>query len=279
MPASSASSAHRPEDLISRLSSAAVDGEAKLKALRELKNQIIGNRTKKLLYIKLGAVPSVVSILSSAAADGDASSTSVLVQSAAAVGSFACGFEAGVKAVLDAGAFPHLLNLISHPNSKVVDASARSLKMIYQSKLAPKYDFLLEKNMEFLISLLNNENENVTGLGASIISHSCETNVEQKELSDAGVLKRLLNLLGGSLCERDASLESLATVVKGNSEVVLRFLGPESGRALGAVIELTKDRYPRTRLLACMCLIAIRNASPSYLQDAGQKNQINVDIT
>ncbi|KAH7860635.1 hypothetical protein Vadar_015911 [Vaccinium darrowii] len=274
MPASSASSAHRPEDLISRLSSAAVDGETKLKALRELKNQIIGNRTKKLSYIKLGAVPSVVSILSSAAADDDASSTSVLLQSAAAVGSFACGFEAGVKAVLDAGAFPHLLSLISHPNSKVVDASARSLKMIYQSKLAPKYDFLQEKNMEFLISLLNNENENVTGLGASIISHSCETNVEQKELSDAGVLKRLLNLLGGSLCERDASLESLATVVKGNSEVVSRFLGPESGRALRAVIELTKDRYPRTRLLACMCLIAIRNASPSYLQDAGQKTKL-----
>ncbi|KAI8573189.1 hypothetical protein RHMOL_Rhmol01G0259400 [Rhododendron molle] len=274
MPASSASSAHRPEDLISRLSSAAAEDGGKLKALRELKNQIIGNRTKKLSYIKLGAVPSVVSILSSAAAEDDASSASLLVQSAAAVGSFACGLDAGVKAVLDAGAFPHLLSLISHPNNKVVDAGARSLKMIYQSKLAPKYDFLEEKNMEFLISLLNNENENVTGLGASIISHSCETNVEQKELSDAGVLKRLISLLGGSLCERDASLESLATVFKGNPEVVSMFLGPESGRALSAVTELTKDRYPRTRLLACMCLITIRNASPCYLQDVEQKTKL-----
>ncbi|KAE9463256.1 hypothetical protein C3L33_04833, partial [Rhododendron williamsianum] len=274
MPASSASSAHRPEDLISRLSSAAAEDGGKLKALRELKNQIIGNRTKKLSYIKLGAVPSVVSILSSTAAEDDASSASLLVQSAAAVGSFACGLDAGVKAVLDAGAFPHLLSLISHPNNKVVDAGARSLKMIYQSKLAPKYDFLEEKNMEFLISLLNNENENVTGLGASIISHSCETNVEQKELSDAGVLKRLISLLGGSLCERDASLESLATVFKGNPEVVSMFLGPESGRALSAVTELTKDRYPRTRLLACMCLITIRNASPCYLQDVEQKTKL-----
>lgn len=155
-----------------------------------------------------------------------------------------------------------------------MDAGARSLKMIYQSKLAPKYDFLEEKNMEFLISLLNNENENVTGLGASIISHSCETNVEQKELSDTGVLKRLISLLGGSLCERDASLESLATVFKGNPEVVSMFLGPESGRALSAVTELTKDRYPRTRLLACMCLITIRNASPCYLQDVEQKTKL-----
>jgi hypothetical protein len=46
-----------------------------------------------------------------------------------------------------------------------------------------------KKNMEFLISLLNSDNENVTGLGASIITHSCETSVEQRALCDAGVLK------------------------------------------------------------------------------------------
>jgi hypothetical protein len=46
-----------------------------------------------------------------------------------------------------------------------------------------------KKNMEFLISLLNSDNENVTGLGASIITHSFETSVEQRALCDAGVLK------------------------------------------------------------------------------------------
>ncbi|GFZ13011.1 ARM repeat superfamily protein [Actinidia rufa] len=222
----------------------AAAGGANLKALRELKNQIIGNRTKKLSYIKLGAVPSVVSILASASADvkaTDVDADALLLQSAAAIGSFACGFDDGVKAVIDAGAFPHLLSLISHPNDKVVDAGARSLKMIYQSKLAPKYDFLQDKNVTFLLSLLNSENENVTGLGASIITHSCETSIEQKALSDAGVLKRLICLIGGSLCQRDASLESLVTIIKGNPEVVSKFLGPESGRALTAVTELTKD--------------------------------------
>jgi hypothetical protein len=39
------------------------DPDARLKALREVKNQVIGNRTKKLAYIKLGAVPKVVDIL------------------------------------------------------------------------------------------------------------------------------------------------------------------------------------------------------------------------
>ncbi|KAI7984322.1 Armadillo repeat-containing protein 8 [Camellia lanceoleosa] len=250
MPASASASARLPEDLITRLSSATDDGEAKLMALRELKNQIIGSRTKKLSYVKLGAVPSVVSILA------DGSSNSLLVQSAAAIGSFACGFDAGVKAVLDAGAFPHLFSLISHSNDKVVDARAHSLKIIYQSKLAPKYDFFQERNMKFLLSLLNSENENVTGLGESIITHSCETSIEQKALSDAGALERLVDLLGGSLCQRDASLESL----------------PPQSHNPGSVS--TKDRYPQTRLLACMCLIVVRNTSPSYLQDVGTKTKL-----
>lgn len=128
--------------------------------------------------------------------------------------------------------------------------------------------------MEFLLSLLNRENENVTGLGASIITHSCQTIVEQQALSEAGVIKRLVGLLGGSLIQRDASLESLAAIIKDNPEVASRFIGPQNGRELNVVIDLMKDRCPRTRLLACMCLINIRNISISYLQDSGIKNKL-----
>lgn len=262
---------NRPEHLISRLRSA---GDTRIKALRELKNQIIGNRTKKLTYIKLGAVPFVVEILCSAAFDISGDVNSVLVQSCAVLGSFACGVDAGVKAVLEAGAFQHLMLLISHRNDKVVDAAARALRMIYQSKLAPKYDFVHTKNIEFILSLLNRTNENVTGLGASIITQSCRTKMEQRALSDAGVLKKLASLLRGSLSQRDASLESLASLIKDNPVVISKFVGPESGRALIAVTELTKDRYPRTRLLACMCLIVVNSSSPTSLQGAGIKMKL-----
>lgn len=288
MPASASSAPPPPthsrrEDLIGRLSSSST--EAKLKALRDLKNQIIGNRTKKLCFLKLGAVPSVTSILSSSSATAAASAAvcsgndvelndSLIIQSAAAIGSFACGFDDGVKAVLDAGAFPLLLRLISYPNDKVVGAAARSLKFIYQSKLAPRYDFLQGNNMEFIQSLLNSENENVTGLGASIITHSCWTNMEQKALSDAGIIKKLTCMLGGSLTQKDASLESLATILKGNPEVISKFIEPENGGALGTVTELTKDKNARTRLLACICLIVMRNSAPSCLQDLRIKTKL-----
>ncbi|CAN4121008.1 unnamed protein product [Withania somnifera] len=281
--ASSAPPPHRThsrrEDLIRRLSSSFV--EAKLKALRDLKNQIIGNRTKKLCFLKLGAVSCVTSILSSSSAAAASASVggsacagddvelndSLIIQSAAAIGSFACGFDDGVKAVLDAGAFPILLCLISYPNDKVVDATARSLKFIYQSELAPRYDFLQGNNMEFIQLLLNSENENVTGLGASIITHSCRTSMEQKALSDAGIIKKLTCMLGGSVTQKDASLESLATILKGNPDVISKFMEPENGGALGTVTELTKDNNARTRLLACICLIVIKNSAPSCLQD------------
>jgi len=86
----------------------------RVRALREIKNQIIGNRTKKLLYLRLGAVPSVVAALAEPGA-----SPAALVQAAAAAGSFACGVEDGARAVLAAGAVEHLTRLLSHPDDKV----------------------------------------------------------------------------------------------------------------------------------------------------------------
>ncbi|XP_077214210.1 ARM repeat superfamily protein [Tasmannia lanceolata] len=265
MPASAARNG--PEDLIARLSSG--ESGARLKALREVKNQIIGNRTKKLSYIKLGAVPRIAEILAS-----DESDDSLLIQSAAALGSFACGVDAGVKAVLNSGALPHLIRILSNPDEKVVDAGARSLKMIFQSKLAPKYGVLQDKNMEFLLSLLNSENENVTELAASIITHSCETSQEQNALCDVGVLQRLICLLEGTLNQRDASLDSLATIFKNNPEVVSKFVSLDNSRALNAVIKLMKDRNPRTRLLACICLIVIGDTSPCYVKELEIKTKL-----
>lgn len=128
--------------------------------------------------------------------------------------------------------------------------------------------------MKFLLSLLKSENENLTGLGASIVIHSCETSAEQNILCYAGALEQIISLLDGSLSQRDASLESLAAILKKNPEAVSKFMGLHSGRALSSIIELTKDRYSRTRLLACLCLICVKNSSSCYLQDMGIKTKL-----
>ncbi|CAA6659128.1 unnamed protein product [Spirodela intermedia] len=160
----------------------------------------------------------------------------------------------------------------------VVDAGARSLRMIFQSKLAPKYDFLQENNLKFLLLLLNSKNENVTDLAASIIKHSCVSREEQKVLCDAGVLQRLVCLLEGSLCQRDSSLDSIAAVVKNNSETVSQLVGIKNGIALNLIVELMKDRCPRTRLLSCVCLILIGQAS-CYVQEHEIKTKLILILT
>lgn len=122
---SSAAGATVGNNILRRLTSG--EHDVKLKALRELKNQIIGNRTKKLSFLELGAVPAVAGILSEAVSavgvadndDNDRIAKDIIVQSAAVLGSFACGFEAGVQAVLDVGAFPNLLRLLSYTDEKL----------------------------------------------------------------------------------------------------------------------------------------------------------------
>ncbi|KAF0924749.1 hypothetical protein E2562_014550 [Oryza meyeriana var. granulata] len=272
----------RPEELTARLAAAGrppvggcggggeEDGEhERVRTLREIKNQIIGNRTKKLQYLRLGAVPAVVAALAEPGV-----SPAALVQASAAAGSFACGVDDGVRAVLAAGAVGHLTRLLSHPDEKVVDASARALRMIYQSKLAPKFDVNNEKNMEFLLTLLNSENENVTELAANIISHSCDSNTEQLALCAAGVPQRLVNLFGGSMNLRDACLDSMTSIIRNNWEVTSRFALMDHGKALRSIVALIHDRSPRTRLLACLCLIALSHASPSHFQDRQIKTKL-----
>ncbi|KAJ1255584.1 hypothetical protein BS78_05G225100 [Paspalum vaginatum] len=276
----------RPEELAARLAAAGPAAGAgagcvgagaggaeveheRVRALREIKNQIIGNRTKKLLYLRLGAVPAVVAALAS-----PVSSPAALVQAAAAAGSFACGVDDGARAVLDAGAVGHLTRLLAHPDEKVVDASARALRMIYQSRLAPKFDVNIGKNMDFVLSLLNSENENVTELAATIISHSCESSAEQLSLCSAGVPQKLISLFGGSMNLRDACLDSITAIIRNNRETASRFASMDHGKVFRSVVGLIHDRSPRTRLLTCLCLIALGHASPCHFQDKQIKTKL-----
>ena len=155
-----------------------------------------------------------------------------------------------------------------------MDASARALRMIYQSKLAPKFDVNNGKNMDFILSLLNSENENVTELAATIISHSCENSSEQLSLCSAGVPQKLVSLFGGSMNLRDACLDSVTAVIRNNSEVASRFASTDHGKGFRSVVGLIHDRSPRTRLLACLCLIALGHASPCHFQDKQIKTKL-----
>ena len=114
----------KQQEVVDRLRS--LDRSTRLKAVREIKNQIIGNKNKKLSYIKLQAVPRVVELLQ------QTEDTSLLIQSAAAVGSFAYRLEDGMRAVVKSGGVQQLLLALSSKEQQVVQAALRALKLVWQ---------------------------------------------------------------------------------------------------------------------------------------------------
>ena len=81
------------QDLIQQLTSDS--NEAKLRAVRFVKNEIIGSQHKKQCFLELGAVPKIVGILKTQP------EKKLTVQAAATLGSFAYGNDTGVTAVVN----------------------------------------------------------------------------------------------------------------------------------------------------------------------------------
>lgn len=121
----------RMEELVGRLvpRRGHTDDE-QVKLVKTIKNEIIGNKHKKLSYIKLGAVPRLLELLGSC--DGaDNLSNTLRVQCAAAVGSFSC-VPAGVEAVVGGNGIAHLLQTLSSSDQALVAAGARSLTLLFK---------------------------------------------------------------------------------------------------------------------------------------------------
>lgn len=86
---------------------------------------LAGSKSKKLQLLSL--LPEVVALANKADSDRDE-----LIQSAATLGSFAYGVDDGVRAVVAQGAVESLLAALRSKDVAVVEAAARSLKLIYR---------------------------------------------------------------------------------------------------------------------------------------------------
>jgi hypothetical protein len=102
----------------------AQDVATRLKAVRALKNQIIGNKFKKLQHLHL--VPLLLQLVSSSS-DAD-----LQIQAISTLGSLAYGVEDGVRAIVAADGIHAILSALESGDQRVVVAAARSLKLLYQ---------------------------------------------------------------------------------------------------------------------------------------------------
>ena len=119
-----------PGELLERLQ--APESSGRLRAVRSIRDQVIGNRSRKLAYLKLGAVDRLIELLS----DPEAESL-IRINCAATVGSLAYGIEDGLRAVIASGGVTHLIRLLSSVDERVVEASVRALKMVVAHHVSP----------------------------------------------------------------------------------------------------------------------------------------------
>jgi regulator of extracellular matrix RemA (YlzA/DUF370 family) len=105
----------------------AQDVATRLKAVRELKNQIIGNKFKKLQHLHL--VPLLLELVSS----NSSSNAELQIQAISTLGSLAYGVEDGVRAIVAANGIQAIVSALESGDQRVVVAAARSLKLLYQA--------------------------------------------------------------------------------------------------------------------------------------------------
>lgn len=209
----------RPQELVDKLQSA--DSHVKLKALREVKNQVIGNRNKKIAYLQLGALEHIIDVLSEAV-DMD---INLLVQSAATIGSLTYRTEDGVKVVVQRDGISHLLRALDSDDDRVIESTVRALKLIYLSELPPRGPILAPKALQRLVDLLSHHLPSVAEMAAAVLSHCCETEQQRSAVVATGAISAVCRLLSSTRdASRDASVALLAGLTKGCPEACRQVL-------------------------------------------------------
>ncbi|KAG0166739.1 hypothetical protein DFQ28_008636 [Apophysomyces sp. BC1034] len=224
---------------------ASTDDSKRLKALRFIKNSVIGNKTKKDLYIKLGVLQRMVEYMR--LPDNDA--FQLKIQAATILGSIAYGKDENVEAVALSGAIDPLLDTLALPHDmqpidavrekrKLLEATTRALKAVFSSSKISKGDAFTEKHTLDLVLLLDttsslmihrqpgsvsNESLSLSMISectAAIVSKCCDTPEQQMQLASAGVIQPLVNLLhSGCIKAQEAAMDALAALCRENVDI------------------------------------------------------------
>ncbi|KAF7723882.1 hypothetical protein EC973_001554 [Apophysomyces ossiformis] len=263
---------------------ASFDDTKRLRALRFIKNSVIGNKTKKDLYIKLGVLQRMVEYMRMPNNDG----FHLKIQAATILGSIAYGKDENIEAVALSGAIEPLLDTLALPRGrppldavrekrKLLEATTRALKAIFSSSKILKGDAFTEKHMLDLVLLLDTtaavmihgqpSNISTESLSlsmiaectAAIVSKCCDTPEQQMQLASAGVIQPLVNLLhSGWIKAQEAAMDALASLCRENGdigEMIIHAKPSQSNQLTTAtILDFVKDKCPNMRLIAATCL-------------------------
>ncbi|KAF9101892.1 hypothetical protein BGX27_011284 [Mortierella sp. AM989] len=254
----------------------------RIKSLRFIKNNIIGNKTKKDLYIQLGIVSRLQDIISAR----DEKDQQLKTQAIIVLGSFAFGNENNILALTSSGVIePLLICLNPNGDPKLIEAAARTLNAIYSSPKVSRQELFMGNHLNTLVQLLDTYSSNhqlgqeiamlhTAELVASILARCCETPDQQMQIAASGAIPLLMRLLiSGISKSQEAALGALAALVKDNSELarlIAQMRLERDERPAPYILRLVWDKSPSMRLAAATCL--------TYMNRAGVIQEHNSDI-
>ncbi|KAF9961258.1 hypothetical protein BGZ72_004399 [Mortierella alpina] len=244
----------------------------RIKSLRFIKNNIIGNKTKKDLYIQLGIVSRLQTIISAR----DDKDPQLKIQAVIVLGSFAFGNESNVLSLTNSGVVEPLLNCLN-PNGdpKLIEAAARTLNAIYVSPKVSRQQLFMNNHLHVLVQLLEAYSSNhrqgqdaavvhTAELVASILARCCETPEHQMKIASSGAIPLLMRLLASGVSKsQEAALGALAALVKDNvdlARIISQMRLEKSERPAPFILRLIRDKSPIMRLAAATCLTYLNRA-------------------
>eukprot|EP01132_Coremiostelium_polycephalum_P002301 gene2301-2840_t len=211
------------------------DNQSKQQAAKYIKNSIIGNKIKKRSFIELGAIPIFVDILI------NEKDENLLIQSASIIGSFACRIDEGSQKVFECNGVSPLISLLSHPNPKLVECAARSLKILSLFHHPPSSFIFEESGIKLLISLFKHPLESVNEVAATIIARG---------LHSFGGLQSILQILLSPKSKiQEACLYAIGWLTRDNP-TLSQFVMSPSQNELNTIVQLFKHKSPKIKLLA-----------------------------
>ncbi|KAJ3038354.1 hypothetical protein HDV00_000775 [Rhizophlyctis rosea] len=256
------------EETVAALSTSGPD---RTRVVRTIKNSIIGNKTKKELYLSLGVAPRLVEFLSDPASDLD-----LQIQTAVVLGSFAYGSDQQASEIVNAGAIPPLLRTLRASDYRLVEASARALKALLSNPNAPHQDIFQSDVLANLITLLKLPDVvagahkpvkdgimliRISEVAAIILGRIAVSGDDQLRILHAGALPLLVRLLDIRYSNyskvQEAAVGALANLARENVEVSNAFVdcSTDDGQsATSQLFRLIRDAKPTMRLLVCSCI-------------------------
>lgn len=224
-------------------------------AARTIKNAIVGNPTKKQLYIDHGVLPRLVSCVNST------QTQPVLGEHAvAALGSLAPYIP--TCAILDVTTA--LFRALFCTHTRAVHAAVRALKLLvcthtHDSLVFSDY-FVTDQVANRLVVLLSAADEGIAEVCAVIVGHTTQNSNHANTYVRASIVPALVTLLTRTLHERcmEECVYALAALARHSNEVSSTLTSPHC--ILSTLVQLSKTPLYSLRLASCRLLTIFHTA-------------------